>query len=347
MDLISSLTSRQQAEISTYKQKWQNLIRSNPEPNLTSIKTFVPMLYTLLGKQPPQVGLLPSSIAIGALPQQSSVSRVLDRVGEPIALSLYIGPLLGWLQQRIDKTVWSELQVGLLSLERKSLLYPLPNLLIREFSFRFSNKSNGTLVPVQVTPNINMRSQPPYINWEFVLKLRSEQTQRLEAAPPSHRNWLQSLGEQFFADLDTALKQQLQEFSRQFIQSEFQMQLGRQMQDFVNLFDLLESTEFSVSPEAFGASFLESELYKLWLTVAAFARWNTGIFDGVFLPNTLGGNSLALLDYCVNVLFESKDIDREDSLRALQLARILTNIAESCSVLFCFERVCVVPERLS
>lgn len=353
MHIISSVLPSQSALIPNYVKKWNRIVNSKNESkqiDRASMETSVRSLYTALGRPSPQIHFFTNCKEIDTLCRQVSIAPLLDWLGEPIYISLHTAELIRQLSQKMESDVFIDLTNSLANQKYVEIKKGIHEILIQGYLLQFAEEDFPIDRSVEIEPHFIISTQPPqppYVEWRIKLK-------RPELDFSTHRPIIDNL---FFKDVCSEFNLQLRSFPQQLpdLRKRLQQQIqttqtqirleeliygvSRPMEQ--HLIDHMTSIDSSTVLQQFDEKFWSVEIYRIWLTAAAFTNWNIGLLSSLHTGYTYT-TPFAFLDYCMNVLFSGSDLRPNMSPKEQQLVRALLSMAESGAVMFTFERVCFV-----
>ncbi|MEM7593381.1 MAG: hypothetical protein AAF383_18015 [Cyanobacteria bacterium P01_A01_bin.83] len=355
MCIVSSVLPSQSALIPNYVQKWERIVNlkdKTKQKDRASIEASVQSLYTALGKPAPQIHFFTNCKEINALQHQGSIAPLLDWLGEPIYLSLRTAEFIHQLSQKMEDDVFTYLTKNLTNRKYVDIKKGIEEILIQAYELQFAEEYYPIDRAIEIEPNVILNAQQPYVQWMFTLKrpeidcltnrviidksffnnICSEFNLKLR----SFLNQLPSLGKHMQEQIYAAQAEMIR-YLLQSNDNELAKQKSQGLQDCLDIFSLDSST----IPQQYGEEFWSVEIYRIWLTAAAFTNWNIGLLSALHTGYTYT-TPFAFLDYCMNVLFSESDLRPNILSKDRQLVSALLDIAESGAVIFTFERVCLV-----
>ncbi len=360
MYIISSVLPSQSALIPNYIHKWNPIVNSKDESkqiDRASVEASVQSLYTALGRPSPQIHFFTNCKEIDALRHQGSIAPLLDWLGEPIHLSLRTAELIRQLSQKMERDVFTYLTKNLTNRKYVDIKKGIQEILIQAYHLKFAEEDLPIDRAIKIESNVILdvlNDQPPYVQWAFTLK-RPEfdsSTNRAIIDKSFFNNICSEFNLQLLSFLHQlpeggkCLQEQIQtaqvEMVRYLLQSDDnELELVKQMPQAIDLIGFLFSINSSSIPQQYGEEFWSVEIYRIWLTAAAFTNWNIGLLSCLHTGYTYT-TPFAFLDYCMNVLFSESDPRPNILPKDRQLVSALLGVAESGAVIFTFERVCLV-----
>ena len=353
MNIISSVSHNQSALIPSYVQKWERVVSSSNElkqTNRASIEASVQSLYTALGRPSPQIRFFTDCKEIESLRQQVSIAPLLDWLGEPVYVSLLIAELVRQLSQKMESDIFANLTGSLTDQEFVDIKKEMPEILVQEYLLQFAEEDFPIHKAIEAESHINMSAQPSYLSWTITLKCP-------EWDFSTHRA---ILDESFFEDICAEFNLQLRSFLHQLpdVGKQLQQQIEITQaqvrnrkpaydaydfmeQDLVELITSINSIDSSMLSQQYSDEFWSVELYRVWLTAAAFTNWNIGLLS-VLCTGYTYPRPFAFLDYCMDVLFDGSDLHLTLPTKDKHLINAVLSAAQSGAVMFTFERVCFV-----
>lgn len=350
MYIISSILPSQSALIPNYVQKWDRIVNSKDESrqiDRTSLETSVQSLYTAIGRPSPQIHFFTNCKEIDKLRHQGSIAPLLDWLGEPIYLSLRTAEFIRQLSQKMERDVFTHLTKSLTNQKDVDIKKGIQEILIQAYLIQFAEEDFPIEKAIKIESNIILDAKSPYVQWTFTLK-RPEFNLSTNRAI-TDKSFFNNICSEFnlylrsmlhdLPDLGKRLQKQIQVTQAQFGLRELIYASSHPMgQDLINFITSIDS---STIPQQYGEEFWSVEIYRIWLTAAAFTNWNIGLLSCLNTGYTYT-IPFAFLDYCMNVLFSESDLRQSILPKDQQLVSALLDVAESSAVMFTFERVCFV-----
>lgn len=353
MYIISSVLPSQSALIPSYLQKWNRIVNSKNESkqiNRASTEASVRSLYTALGRPSPQIHFFTNCKEIDTLGRQVSIAPLLDWLGEPIYISLHTAELIRQLSQKMENDVFIDLTNSLANQKYVDIRKGMQEILIQGYHLKFAEEDFPIDKAIEIKSRVILSSQPSYLEWGIKLKRpmidfstgRTIIDQSFFNDICSEFNLQLRSFPQQLPDLGKRMQQEIQTIQAQIRLRELTHDVSEPMERFfIDYITYITSIDSSTFLRQYGEEFWSVEMYRVWLTAAAFTNWNIGLLSVLHTGYTYT-TPFAFLDYCMNVLFSGSDLRPNMSPKEQQLVRALLSVAESGAVMFTFERVCFV-----